>query len=35
MQKVMVAMESVVIVLLLSMLVWQRYQRTLKRWWKT
>jgi transposase-like protein len=35
MQKVMFVMESVVIVLLLSMLVWQRYQRTLKRWWNT
>jgi hypothetical protein len=35
MQKVMFVMESVVIVLLLSMILWQRYQRTLKRWWKT
>jgi IS1 family transposase/transposase-like protein len=34
MQKVVMVMESMVIVLLLSMLLWQRHQRTFKRWWK-
>jgi IS1 family transposase len=34
MQKEVVVAESIVIVLLMSMVLWQRYQRTLKRGWK-
>jgi hypothetical protein len=32
-QKAALLIESVMMVVLLSMVVWQRYQRTLKRWW--
>jgi transposase-like protein len=35
MQKVALVIESVMILVLLGMVVWHRYQRTFKRWWKT
>ena len=35
MQKEALLAESVVILLLLGLVLWQRYQRTLKKWWKT
>lgn len=34
MQKIALLVESGVILVLLSMVLWQRYQRTVKRWWK-
>jgi hypothetical protein len=33
-QKVALLIDRVVILVLLGMVVWHRYQRTLKRWWK-
>jgi hypothetical protein len=33
-QKVALLIESSVMLVLLSMVLWQRYQRTFKRWWK-
>jgi hypothetical protein len=33
-QKVALLMESIMLWVLLGMLIWQRYQRTLKTWWK-
>jgi hypothetical protein len=35
MQKEALLAESVVILWLLGLVLWQRYQRTLKKWWKT
>jgi hypothetical protein len=34
-QKAALLIESIMILVLLAMVVWHRYQRTLKRWWKT
>ena len=34
MQKAALLVESIMIVVLLGVVLWQRYQRTLKRWWK-
>ena len=34
MQKVALLIESLLILMLLSIVVWQQYQRPLKRWWK-
>ncbi len=34
MQKAALLIESIMILVLVGMVVWQRYQRTLKRWWK-
>jgi hypothetical protein len=33
-QKTAFLMESIAMLVLLGMVLWQRYQRTLKRWWK-
>jgi IS1 family transposase len=35
MQKVALLIESIIILVLWGMAVWQRYQRTVKRWWQT
>jgi hypothetical protein len=35
MQKVALVVESVAIMLLLSLVLWQRYERRLKKWWKS
>jgi hypothetical protein len=34
MQKEALAAQSVVILVLLGMVVWQRYHRTVKKWWQ-
>jgi len=33
-QKAVLLIESGLIVVLLMLVLWQRYQRTIKRWWK-
>jgi hypothetical protein len=33
-QKAVLLVESILIVVLVGLVLWQRYQRVFKRWWK-